>query len=162
MDGLRNGQALSPTTAAMDVNSTIAEFVHRYQSLSVHRDTQDNLIKVHIYTRFLPDRLWTLLTSSQDLIVYSESVDVSLRAENAKLASRLRDTELDLEDATKSRRDLQQQVQQLEVYREAVLQDVNYLKVAPLLKDDGHCLLSLQNSNPYVVVLIDGDCLLVR
>lgn len=31
----------------MDVNTTIAEFVHRYQSLSVHRDTQDNLIKVN-------------------------------------------------------------------------------------------------------------------
>jgi hypothetical protein len=101
------------------------------------------------------------LTSSQDLIVYSESVDATLRAENAKLVSRLRDTELDLEDATKSRRDLQQQVQQLEIYREAVLQDVNYLKVAPLPENDGHCSLSLQNSNPYVVVLIDGDCLLV-
>jgi hypothetical protein len=71
--------------------------------------------------------------------VYSESVDATLRAENAKLVSRLRDTELDLEDATKSRRDLQQQVQQLEVYREAVLQDVNYLKVAPLPEDNGHC-----------------------
>jgi hypothetical protein len=139
MDMLRNGQALSPTTAAMDVNSTIAEFVHRYQSLSVHRDTQDNLRKVHIVASCMAESVVQHLTSSQDLIVYSESVDATLRAENAKLVSRLRDTELDLEDATKSRRDLQQQVQQLEVYREAVLQDVNYLKVAPLPEDNGHC-----------------------
>ena len=132
MDVLRNGQALSPATAAMDVNNTIAEFVHRYQSLSVYRDTQDNLIKVHILASCLTGPELHDLTSSQDLIVYSESLDASLRAENAKLVSRLRDTELDLDDATKSRRDLQQQVQQLEVYREAVLQDVNYLKVTPL------------------------------
>ena len=48
MDGLRNGQTPSSQTAAlMDVNGTIAEFVHRFQSLSVHRDSHDNLIKVH-------------------------------------------------------------------------------------------------------------------
>lgn len=58
MDGLRNGQTLAQTTAEMDVNSTIAEFVHRYQSLSVHRDTQDNLIKVH--TLLLHDQLFCL------------------------------------------------------------------------------------------------------
>jgi hypothetical protein len=53
MDGLRNGQITSPTTAAMDVNTTIAEFVHRYQSLSAHRDSQDNLIKVSSETTAL-------------------------------------------------------------------------------------------------------------
>jgi hypothetical protein len=59
-----------------------------------------------------------------------------------KLLGRLRDTELDLEDATRSRRELQQQVQQLEVYREAVLQDNNYLKVTPLTLGLGNCSLS--------------------
>ncbi|KAK4155035.1 hypothetical protein C8A00DRAFT_42269 [Chaetomidium leptoderma] len=132
------------TTASVDVNSSIAEFVHRYQNLSVHRDSQDDLIK--------------------DLIVYSESIESTLRAENASLLTKIRDTELDLEDATRSRRDLQQQVQQLGVYREAVLQDNNYLKVAaitaPRASTTAH--ISLQNSNPYVIVLIDGDCLLFK
>jgi hypothetical protein len=69
--------------------------------------------------------------------VYSESIESTLRAELATVLGKLRDTELDLEDATRSRRDLQQQVQQLEVYREAVLQDNNYLKVASFI-DRGH------------------------
>ncbi|KAL2126941.1 hypothetical protein VTI74DRAFT_11585 [Chaetomium olivicolor] len=110
----------------MEINSEIAEFVHRYQGLSAHRDSQEALIK--------------------DLIVYSESLESSLRAENASLLSRLRDAELDLEDATKSRRELQQQLQHMEAYREVVLQDRNYLK----------------NSNPYVIVLVDGDGLLFK
>lgn len=60
--------------------------------------------------------------------MYSESIESTLRAESASLRSKLRDTELDLDDATRSRRELQQQVQQLEVYREAVVQDNNFLK----------------------------------
>lgn len=32
--------------AAMDVSNGIAEFVHRYQGLSAHRDSLESLIKV--------------------------------------------------------------------------------------------------------------------
>ena len=71
------------------------------------------------------------LTLVQDLILYAESVESRLRAENASLVNRIRDAELDLEDATRSRRELQQQIQQLEVYRVAVLQESDYLKVLP-------------------------------
>jgi hypothetical protein len=164
MDGLRNGQVPSPAAArsTMDVSSTVAGFVHRYQSLSLHRDSLDNLIKVSLTPYFTNDVASPCLTLPfQDLIVYSESIESSLREENATLLSKLRDTELDLEDATRSRRDLQQQVQQLQVYREAVLQDNNYLKVAPPPESPGHCSSLLQNNNPYVIVLIDGDGLLV-
>jgi hypothetical protein len=49
MDGLRNGQTPSQAAALLDVNTNIAEFVHRFQSLSVHRDSQDNLIKVCMF-----------------------------------------------------------------------------------------------------------------
>ncbi len=52
MDGLRNGQTPSQTGALLDVNGSIAEFVHRFQSLSVHRDSQDNLIKVCVCVCF--------------------------------------------------------------------------------------------------------------
>ncbi|EAQ86938.1 hypothetical protein CHGG_08191 [Chaetomium globosum CBS 148.51] len=126
----------------MNAHNAVSEFIRRYQSLSAHRDSYDHLIK--------------------DLIVYSESIESKLRVENANLVSRIRDTELSLEDATRSRRELQQQVRQLEVYRDAVLQDHNYLKVAPLAGDAGDCSLSWQNSNPYVIALLDGDCLLFK
>ncbi|KAK4237662.1 hypothetical protein C8A03DRAFT_15826 [Achaetomium macrosporum] len=139
MDGLLNGQAVSPT-AALPLSSSMTDFVRRYQSLSAHRDSQEELIKPCCH-HFIP----SLTFGPQDLIVYSETMESSLRAENTSLMSRLRDAELDLEDATRSRRELQQQIQQLEAYSEAVLQD-----------------RSLKNSNPYVTVLIDGDCLLFK
>ncbi|KAJ4306696.1 hypothetical protein N0V88_000060 [Collariella sp. IMI 366227] len=83
----------------------------------------------------------------QDLIVYSESLESAFRAENANLLSRLRDAELDLEDATKSRRELQQQLQHVDAFnRQVVLRDHNYFK----------------NSNQYVIVLVDGDGLLFK
>ncbi|KAL2256218.1 hypothetical protein VTK26DRAFT_2010 [Humicola hyalothermophila] len=110
----------------MDVRNGIAEFVHRYQGLSAHRDSLESLIK--------------------DLIVYSESVESTLRAENDTLMTRLRDAELDLVDATRSRRELQQRLQELDAQRETIIQDNHYLK----------------NTNPYVIVLIDGDCLLFK
>ncbi|KAK4133078.1 hypothetical protein BT67DRAFT_383101 [Trichocladium antarcticum] len=96
----------------------LADFVHRYQSLAAHRDSQESLIK--------------------DLIVYLESIESSLRTENASLVGRVRDLELDLIDATRSRRELQQQLQQLEVHavqRETVIHDNQYLKT----------------NNPYVI-----------
>jgi hypothetical protein len=142
MDGFRDGQGAPQATAVMNAHNAVSEFIRRYQSLSAHRDSYDHLIK--------------------DLIVYSESIESKLRVENANLVSRIRDTELSLEDATRSRRELQQQVRQLEVYRDAVLQDHNYLKVAPLAGDAGDCSLSWQNSNPYVIALLDGDCLLFK
>ncbi|KAK4122856.1 hypothetical protein N657DRAFT_656918 [Parathielavia appendiculata] len=119
---------LAAIAAATDVSSTIAEFVHRYQSLSLHRDSQDSLVKVS--------------TSSST----PRSIESSLRGENENLLSRLRDIEPNLEDATRSRRDLQQQVQQLQVYRGAALQEHHHLK----------------NSNPYVTGLIDGDGLIFK
>ncbi len=62
--------------------------------------------------------------------MYSESIQSMLRAESASLRSKLRDTELDLEDATRSRRELQQQVQQMERCQLTIMEDNNFLKVA--------------------------------
>ena len=46
----------------------------------------------------------------QDLLIYCERIEVGLRSENARLAKELEDAQLDLDDARRSRRDLQQQL----------------------------------------------------
>lgn len=46
----------------------------------------------------------------QDLIVYANDIENNLRLENTTLSQRLQDAELDLDDARRSRRELQQQL----------------------------------------------------
>lgn len=65
----------------------------------------------------------------QDLLVYSESTESGLRADNAHLLQQIRDLELDLSADTRSRRDLQQQLQQLEARHQIIQQENNALKV---------------------------------
>jgi hypothetical protein len=61
--------------------------------------------------------------------VYAEGVESKLRTENQNLISQLRDAELDLTDATKSRRELQQQLQLSENQSNILLQENAHLKV---------------------------------
>ncbi|KAK0626776.1 hypothetical protein B0T14DRAFT_534862 [Immersiella caudata] len=102
----------------------ILDFVQRFRALQMQTHSRDDLI--------------------QDLLVYAEGVESKLRTENQNLISQLRDAELDLTDATKSRRELQQQLQLSENQSNILLQENTHLK----------------NHNPYVLVLIDGDGLL--
>ncbi|KAL2289981.1 hypothetical protein FJTKL_00531 [Diaporthe vaccinii] len=99
----------------------LMDFVSRFRQLQVQRDTSDELIK--------------------DLLVYCEHVESGLRQENSHLRSQISDANLDLADATKSRRELQQRVKELEHQIGFMTMDVDHLK----------------NYNPYVVILIDGD-----
>lgn len=46
--------------------------------------------------------------------MYAQNVEASLRNENTRLDQQMKDLRLDLDDATKSRRDAQQQVKDLE------------------------------------------------
>jgi len=99
----------------------IMDFVQRFQTLQLQRDTGDELIK--------------------DLLIYCERVETGLRHENARLAKELEDAQLDLDDARRSRRDLQQQLNM-------VTQRMGQFNV------DNE---NLKNRNPYIMVLIDGD-----
>ncbi|PSR83236.1 hypothetical protein BD289DRAFT_288255 [Coniella lustricola] len=99
----------------------IYDFVQRFQQLQLQRDSHDDLIK--------------------DILVYSERTESSLRSENEVLREQFKNATLDLADATKSRRVLQQQVEELR-------QSISYIT-----SKTEH----LKNHNPYVVVLIDGD-----
>ncbi|KAI1766840.1 hypothetical protein GGR53DRAFT_484578 [Hypoxylon sp. FL1150] len=75
----------------------------------------------------------------RDLLVYADDVESKLRTENNQLLQHLNDTRLDLDDATKTRRDLQLRLRDYETR----------LGIEP----DRH---------PYVMVLIDGDGLLFK
>ncbi|KAK0741915.1 hypothetical protein B0T21DRAFT_121554 [Apiosordaria backusii] len=110
----------------MEQRQNILSFIQRYQNLVTYQDTQTNLIK--------------------DLLVYAESIESTLRAENAELAQRVHDRNLDYEDATRSRRELQQRIHALE----------GQLETAILANDQ------VKNTNSYVVVLIDGDGLIFK
>ncbi|KAH8892053.1 hypothetical protein GQ53DRAFT_781712 [Thozetella sp. PMI_491] len=110
----------------MAMGAGIMDFVQRFQTLQLQRDTSDELIK--------------------DLLIYAERIEATLRQENNRLQGELSNSQLDLADATKSRRELQQLLQQLETRNASISQDNHYLK----------------SHNPYVVVLIDGDGLLFK
>ncbi|KAK0705357.1 hypothetical protein B0H67DRAFT_382037 [Lasiosphaeris hirsuta] len=99
-------------------------FVQRFQALQEHRASSEQLI--------------------QDILMYSKTIETGLLTENQHLIGKLRDAELDLADATKSRREFQQLLQQSESSITQLLQEIKFLK----------------NHNPYVLVLIDGDGLL--
>ncbi|KAE8446277.1 hypothetical protein EG329_012363 [Mollisiaceae sp. DMI_Dod_QoI] len=99
----------------------IMDFVQRFQSLQLQRDTSDELIK--------------------DLLIYCEHVESGLRHENARLAQELQDAQLDLDDARRSRRDLQTKLNESQQRLGQASVDVD----------------SMRNRNPYVMVLIDGD-----
>lgn len=53
-----------------------------------------------------------LTSIQQDVLIYANDIEVNLRNENTHLAGRLQDAELDLDDARRSRRELQQQLKE--------------------------------------------------
>ncbi|KAK3988167.1 hypothetical protein QBC44DRAFT_106000 [Cladorrhinum sp. PSN332] len=104
----------------------IMDFIQRFQTLRGFRDSQEDLIK--------------------DLLVYVENVQSTLQSENAALIKQLQELQLDFEDATRSRRELQQHLQLLETEKTDIVLENGRLK----------------DSNSYVVVLIDGDGLFFK
>ncbi|KAL1860595.1 hypothetical protein Daus18300_009085 [Diaporthe australafricana] len=86
----------------------LMDFVQRFQQLQHQRDTSDELIK--------------------DLLIYCERVETGLRQENQLLHSQISDANLDLADATKSRRELQQRVKELEHQIGFMTMDNDHLK----------------------------------
>lgn len=85
-------------------------------------------------------------------------------AENEHLKGQVLDLQLDLTDAVKSRRELQQQLQEAETKIDSMAQAYDILKVrfeAPPSETTELVIEKLQKQNPYIAVLIDGDGLLV-
>jgi hypothetical protein len=87
-------------------------------------------------------------------------MESTLRLENQSLAKELEDAQLDLEDARRSRREMQQQLSITNQRLNQFNLDNENLKVALF-----HSLVIssnvTQNRNPYIIVLIDGDGMIV-
>ena len=101
-------------------------------------------------------------TSPQDLILFNERVTTDLNLQIEDLQRQLHISQLDLSDATNSRRELQLEVQNLTAAFTALSQ---HLQGRPHTGVKGSSERSieavLQSHNPYVVILIDGNGLLV-
>lgn len=65
-------------------------------------------------------------------MIYAEHTESTMRAENTRLHQQLREMNMDLEDATKSRRQLQHHLQGLEERMGYVSLDNDQLKVLPI------------------------------
>lgn len=88
----------------------------------------------------------TLVSISQDLMIYAEHTEVTKRQETMTLTAQLRNAQFDYEDSVNSRRELQARIKELESQLSFVGRDNTVLK----------------HRNPYVLVLIDGNGLIVR
>ncbi|KAH8599496.1 hypothetical protein B0O99DRAFT_682272 [Bisporella sp. PMI_857] len=97
--------------------TAVLDFVARFHGMVAQRDTSDELIK--------------------DLLIYCERIERELRDENDHLRKEIQDANLDLEDARRSRRELQQKLN-------IATQHMNFSKAS-------------MEKNPYIQVLIDGD-----
>ena len=97
--------------------------------------------------------------------MYSQGVETDVQQQNEDLARQLHDCQLDLADATKSRRELQLELQQLRTQMGSMLEKDEHLQVRPHIAGkrtvEQDIETVLQSHNPYVLVLIDGDGLLV-
>ncbi|KAM7183321.1 hypothetical protein V8F33_013656 [Rhypophila sp. PSN 637] len=82
----------------------------------------------------------------QDLLVFSQSTESELRDEKEQLIQQVQDLRADLSADVRSRRDLHRQLHEAEIRVHVLEQEVIFMK----------------NSNPYVVILIDGDGLLFK
>lgn len=92
-------------------------------------------------------------------------METSGKIENEDLLRQLQTCQLNLSEATKSMRELQLENQQLKEIMAHTLETGRKLQVGPHLArartDERDIETVLQSHNPYVVVLIDGDGLLV-
>ncbi|OTB04828.1 hypothetical protein M426DRAFT_261455 [Hypoxylon sp. CI-4A] len=101
----------------LERDGVLQGFVQRYHNYEVERNNTHSFI--------------------QDILLYTEKIESQYRGENARLRQQLADARIDLECSTKSRKDLQLKLMDMEV-------QLGYVP----------------DRNPYVVVLIDGDGLL--
>jgi hypothetical protein len=85
-------------------------------------------------------------------------MESAVKLENDDLERRLETTRLGLTEATQSIRELQMENQQLKERIAHNLDNDRHLQVGP---HERNIEAVLQNHNPYVIVLIDGNGLLV-
>ena len=73
----------------------------------------------------------------------------------------MHDTQLDLEDSKRSRRELQQQLNKISQMNDQSSADCDQMRVQLMPHRELSELTLLQNRNPYIMVLVDGDGMIV-
>lgn len=106
------------TTATMSLQPALGPYLERYHALQTAQLTASKLVEVLFplpiqHSPHAADFHRTITEANdveQDLLVYANDTENALRIENNTLSQRLQDAELDLDDARRSRRELQQQL----------------------------------------------------
>lgn len=106
----------------MSIQPGLQHYVDRYHEIQDRQLNTNKLIEVRTFCPFslvYPSRSefrvqneLKLRSTQQDVLIYANDIEVDLRNENTNLAGRLQDAELDLDDARRSRRELQQQLKE--------------------------------------------------
>lgn len=144
------------------------KFVDRFQCLQTQRDHDEELIKVRIKSGCRVLGLYILMCSSQDILMHYKDVEqdaqrLTKELQNHKqLAQELQDTQLDLEDSNRSRRDLQQRLKATTQMLEQFKGECDQMRVCTTYIGLGNSANNWQNRNAYVMVLVDGDGMIVR
>ncbi len=73
----------------------------------------------------------TTLFLLQDVLLYCQGLERALQQETDRLSGELRNCQLDLADATGSRRDVQQKITKQEAELDAIYKENDLLKVHP-------------------------------
>lgn len=135
----------------MDKMGSYDDFVQRYQNVLAHHDASTDLIRASnsIPSSIPPSSLGSNANrhrpSSQDLLMREQRLHVQLE----QLSGQLNDANLDISDATKSRRELQQRVRELEAQANFDPADhIYHLKVNTWLARVGRLELKLAESMP--------------
>ncbi|KKA30897.1 hypothetical protein TD95_004081 [Thielaviopsis punctulata] len=116
---------------------TAPDIASRWQSLSTQWDEARSLI--------------------QDLMMYCSTVEGRLRAENDELRQQVETLNLDLSDAVAGRRNFQAELYRTQEKLHRVEKE-NAAKAQSMMAVQA----KIQNANPYVIALIDGDGLLFK
>jgi hypothetical protein len=123
----------------MDPNPQYMEgFIQRFRQLEAHKDLSNSLIR--------------------DILTYCDQ----LEQRNVQLIQQQNDDKLELDDARRSRRDLQRELVMANQTIERYNTSYDLFRVGGrLVADTAYLTNPLQNRNPYVMVLIDGDGMIV-
>ena len=103
----------------MSIQPGLQHYVDRYHEIQDRQLNTNKLIEVRTLRLVYPPRSefrvaneLKLTPIHQDVLIYANDIEANLRNENTNLAGRLQDAELDLDDARRSRRELQQQLRE--------------------------------------------------
>lgn len=122
----------APISQPQHDTNALHAYLHSFRQIQAQRVDSDRLVEVRS-PRFLQAvfRSLTRCRCLQQILAYSFQTEERLQRENEELRTQLKESHLDLKDATKSRRELQQHVEQLSSQIGYIVNANEHLKVPP-------------------------------